>query len=235
MKSKNQEIGQSMKSDDKKAFFGAESMIKVILADDHQIVRQGLRQILALASDVVVVGEAANGADVLSLIEEIDCDVLLLDMTMPGLSGVELIKRIKQSERSPSILVLSMHNEGQLVTRALKAGAVGYITKDSDPEMLVSALRKVAKGGKYIDPVLVDEMVFEIGLDGRAPHERLSDREFQIFQLLVDGKSVTGIADSLSLSSKTISTHKLRLMQKMQMNSIAELTRYAIEHDLAKL
>ncbi len=210
-------------------------MIRVILADDHQIVRQGLRQILALASDVVVVGEAANGQDVLSLIEEIECDVLLLDMTMPGLSGVELIKRIKQSERSPSILVLSMHNEGQLVTRALKAGAVGYITKDSDPEMLVSALRKVAKGGKYIDPVLVDEMVFEIGLDGRAPHERLSDREFQIFQLLVGGKSVTGIADSLSLSSKTISTHKLRLMQKMQMNSIAELTRYAIEHDLAKL
>jgi DNA-binding NarL/FixJ family response regulator len=212
-----------------------QAMIKVILADDHQIVRQGLRQLLALAPDVAVVGEAANGQDVLSLIDVVDCDVLLLDMTMPGLCGVELIKRIKQSQRVPLILVLSMHNEGQLVTRALKAGAVGYITKDSDPEMLVSALRKVAKGGKYIDPVLVDEMVFEIGLDSRAPHERLSDREFQIFQLLVSGRSVTCIADSLSLSSKTISTHKLRLMQKMQMSSIAELTRYAIEHELATL
>jgi DNA-binding NarL/FixJ family response regulator len=210
-------------------------MIKVILADDHQIVRQGLRQLLALAPDVSVVGEAANGQEVLALIDLVDCDVLLLDMTMPGLCGVELIKRIKQCRHVPLILVLSMHNEGQIVTRALKAGAVGYITKDSDPEMLVSALRKVAKGGKFIDPVLVDEMVFEIGLDNRAPHERLSDREFQIFQLLVSGKSVTAIADSLSLSSKTISTHKLRLMQKMQMNSIAELTRYAIEHELATL
>lgn len=203
-------------------------MIRVILADDHNIVRKGLRQILALAPDIEVVGEAGNGPQLLSLIAAIDCDIVLLDMTMPGLSGVEMIKRLRQLERSPLIVVLSMHNEGQLVTRALKAGAVGYVTKDSDPETLVAALRKVAKGGKYIDPSLVDEMVFDIGLDNRPPHEKLSDREFQIFQLLVDGKSVTNIADSLSLSSKTVSTHKLRLMQKMQLQSIAELTRYAL-------
>ncbi|MDO8652228.1 MAG: response regulator transcription factor [Undibacterium sp.] len=210
-------------------------MIRIILADDHKIVRQGLRQILELAPDIVVAGEAANGLEVLSRIAEVEYDILLLDMTMPGLSGVELIKRVKQSDQAPAIVVFSMHNEGQLVTRALKAGAVGYVTKDSDPETLVSALRKVAGGGKYIDPVLVDEMVFDLGLDNRVPHERLSDREFQIFQLLVDGKSVTSIAETLSLSSKTISTHKLRLLQKMHMKSIAELTRYAIEHQLVKL
>lgn len=204
-------------------------MIKVFITDDHKIVRQGVRQILALAPDIEVVGEAGNGQETLALIDKVECDVVLLDMTMPGLSGVELIKRIHQSDRPLPILVLSMHNEGQLVSRALKAGAVGYITKDSDPEMLVAAIRKVARGGKYIDPALVDEMVFDLGLDRRLPHERLSDREFQIYQLLVGGMSVTSIAESLCLSSKTISTHKLRLMQKMQLHSIAELTRYALE------
>ena len=121
-------------------------MTRIIIADDHNIVRQGLRQILLLAPDIKVVGEAANGQEVLAMISEIDCELLLLDMTMPGLSGVELIKRIKQGERPLSVLVLSMHNEGQLVSRALKAGAVGYITKDSDPETLVAAIRKVARG-----------------------------------------------------------------------------------------
>ncbi len=211
-------------------------MIKIVIVDDHKIVRQGLKQIMALAPDVTVVGEAANGQEALGVLAHNECDILLLDMTMPGLSGVELIKRVKQHELAPLILVLSMHNEGQLVTRALKAGASGYITKDSDPEMLVAAVRKIARGGRYIDPALVDEMVFDQGLDGsRLPHERLSDREFQIFQLLVAGKSVTSIAEGLSLSAKTISTHKLRLMQKMHMQSVAELTRYAMEHRLIEL
>lgn len=209
-------------------------MINIVIADDHNIVRQGLRQILALAPDIAVVGEAATGQEVLGLSEKCRCDILLLDMTMPGLCGVELIKRIRQVEPGLAVLVLSMHNEAQLVSRALKAGAVGYITKDSDPETLVAAIRKVARGGKYIDPMLVDEMVFDLTLDGRMPHERLSDREFQIYQMLVGGQSVTSIADSLCLSSKTISTHKLRLMQKMQLNSIAELTRYAMEHGQVK-
>ncbi len=208
-------------------------MIRIVIADDHSIVRHGLKQIMALAPDVQVVAEAANGAEALARAGGNACDVVLLDMTMPGLSGVELIKRLRQLEPAPLIVVLSMHNETQLVSRALKAGAIGYVTKDSDPEMLLAAIRKVVRGGKYIDPVLVDEMVFARGPDGnRLPHELLSDREFQIFQLLVEGKSVNGIAEFLSLSSKTISTHKLRLLQKMRMQSIAELTRYAIEYRL---
>lgn len=208
-------------------------MIRVVIADDHKIVRQGLKQFMALAPDMTVVGEAANGEQVLSILAERACDLLLLDLTMPDLSGIELIKRIKECVAAPRILVLSMHNEGQLVSRSLKAGASGYLTKDSDPEMLIEAIRKVGKGGHYIDPVLVDKMVFDHRLgDGKPRHEKLSDREFQIFQLLVSGQSINSIAESLSLSAKTVSTHKLRLMQKMQMQSIAELTRYAIENQL---
>lgn len=208
-------------------------MIRILIADDHNIVRQGLRQFMALAPDLEVVGEAANGAALLAMRSSCPCDVLLLDMNMPGLSGVELIKRIRLGGDAPRILVLSMNNEAQLVSRALKAGAAGYLTKDSDPEMLIAAIRKVAAGGRYIDPALVDEMVFDQGLgDGKRPHERLSDREFQIFQLLVSGKTVNAIAEGLSLSAKTISTHKLRLMQKMQLQSNVELIRYAMEHQL---
>jgi DNA-binding NarL/FixJ family response regulator len=211
-------------------------MIRILIADDHNIVRQGLRQFMALAPDLEVVGEAANGAALLAMRATSPCDVLLLDMNMPGLSGVELIKRIRLGGDAPRILVLSMNNEAQLVSRALKAGAAGYLTKDSDPEMLIAAIRKVAAGGRYIDPVLVDEMVFDQGLgDGKRPHERLSDREFQIFQLLVSGKTVNAIAEGLSLSAKTISTHKLRLMQKMQLQSNVELIRYAMEHQLISL
>lgn len=153
---------------------------------------------------------------------------------MPNQSGVDLIRRVARRERAPRILVLSMHNEAQLVSRALKAGAAGYLTKDSEPEDLVAAIRKVAHGGRYIDPALVDAMVFEqaIGERDKLPHERLSDREFEIMQLLVAGEPVNAIALRLSLSSKTVSTHKLRLLQKMRMSSVAELTRYAIEHGL---
>jgi DNA-binding NarL/FixJ family response regulator len=212
------------------------SMIRIVIADDHKIVREGLKQILALAPDIGIVGEAASAEEVMRVLSQCDCDLLVLDMTMPGLSGVDLIKRIKQRELAPLILVLSMHNEGQLVSRALKAGAAGYMTKDSEPDMLVAAIRKIAAGGRYIDPQLVDEMVFDQRLDGSTPlHQRLSDREFQIFRMLVAGNSVTAIADALSLSAKTVSTHKLRLLQKMNMQSIAELTRYAVEHRLIDL
>jgi len=209
-------------------------MIRIVLADDHDVVRKGLHQIFALVADIAVVGEAKNGQEVLAILASKTCDILLLDITMPGLSGIEMIKRIRQSQHAPAILVFSMHNEGQVVSRALKAGAAGYLTKDSDPEMLVAAVRKVAKGGNYIDPILVDEVVFDFMQDSKPQHERLSNREFQIFQLLVSGESVTHIAKCLSLSSKTISTHKLRLMEKMHINNIADLTRYAIEHMLIK-
>ncbi|HUH58604.1 MAG TPA: response regulator transcription factor [Candidimonas sp.] len=209
-------------------------MIKVLIADDHNIVRHGLKQFLALATDVQVVGDVADGQQLLERLAEGGCDVVVLDMTMPGRSGVELIKRVRQLEGAPPILVLSMHNEVQLVSRALKAGAAGYLTKDSEPETLIGAIRKIARGGRYIDPMLVDKMVFDYGLgDARPPHDKLSNREFQVLHLLVQGKSINDIADGLSLSAKTISTHKLRLMQKMQMNSMADLVRYAIEHGLA--
>lgn len=210
-------------------------MIRIMIADDHRIVRQGLKQFIELAPDLAVVGEAANGQELQSMLAANDCDVLLLDMTMPGVSGLDLIKRIRLAESAPLILVLSMHNEGQLVSRALKAGAAGYITKDIDPEALLAAIYKVAKGGRYIDPSLVDNIVFNHGLgDQSLPHEQLSDREYQIFLMLVSGKSITSIAGELSLSVKTISTHKLRLMRKMQMQSIAELTRYALENRLVQ-
>ena len=211
--------------------------IKILLADDHAIVRHGLKQIMATTTDLEVVGEASNGQQVLMLLGAGGIDLLLLDLSMPNLSGVELIRRVVQRAEAaggaPRVLVLSMHNEAQLVTRALKAGAAGYLTKDSEPEALIAAIRKVARGGRCIDPALVDTMVFEHGIAGdRPPHERLSDREFQIFQLLVAGEPVHAIAARLALSSKTVSTHKLRLLQKMQMGSIAELTRYALENML---
>ncbi|MEB0140169.1 MULTISPECIES: response regulator transcription factor [unclassified Undibacterium] len=207
-------------------------MIKVVLADDHKVIRQGLQRILALAPDLAVVGEAENAQTLLALLPQVQCDVLILDMTMPGLSGIDLIKRVKQELRAPSILIFSMHDECQIVSRAFKAGAAGYAMKGTNPEQLIGAVKKIACGGRYIDPSLVDAMVFDLGLDERLPHDRLTDREYQIFQLLIGGKSVTGIAHSLSLSSKTISTHKLRLFQKMGITSIAGLTRYAIDHHL---
>lgn len=206
--------------------------IQVILADDHKVVRQGLKQLFAVTPEITVVGEADSGQQLLGLLQLVRCDILLLDMTMPGLSGIDLIKRIKLKLPSLLILVFSMHNECQLVSRAFRAGVKGYAMKDNDPEHLIGAIRKILRGGKYIDASLVDTMVFDHGQDQRDPHDRLTDREFQIFQLLISGKSVTGIAQLLSLSSKTISTHKLRLLQKLDITSIAELTRYAINHQL---
>lgn len=208
----------------------------IFIADDHKIVRQGLKQFLAFAPDLIVIGEAANGTELVDAMASVACDVVLLDLTMPGLNGIELIKKIVQMASPPRVLILSMHNEGQLVSRALRAGAAGYLTKDSDPEMLIAAIRKVASGGRYIDPSLVDKLVFDQGIgDDRPPHSRLSDREFDVFQRLVAGESINSIADNLFVSAKTISTHKLRLMQKMQMESLSELVRYAMQHQLLNI
>ena len=208
-------------------------MIRVLIADDHAIVREGLKQLFALDKHVVVAGEAVNGAQVLEALREGEFDLVLLDLTMPGVSGVSLISRIRAEDASPPILVLSMHNESQIARRALDAGASGYLTKDSRPEVLLAGIYKVAAGGRFIDPSLVDEMVFELGGPGqRMPHELLSDREFHILRLLVGGKSVNAIADELSISNKTVSTHKARLMQKMNFHNNAELVRYAVAHGL---
>ncbi len=208
-------------------------MIRVLIAEDHTLVREGIKQLLGLASDIEVVGEASTGDMLLDLLRRQPCNLVLLDMTMPGPHGIEMIKRIAAMNPAPRILVLTMHNETQIASRALKAGASGFATKDSEPAMLLSAIRKVASGGRYIDPAIADRMVFEIGLgDSRPPHETLSEREFQIFELLVSGLSVTDIAERLNISAKTVSTHKIRLMQKLATDSTADLVKYALERQL---
>jgi DNA-binding NarL/FixJ family response regulator len=159
-------------------------------------------------------------------------DVLLLDMTMPGISGVDLIRRVRTEDAALPVLVLSIHNEAQVVARAVRAGATGYVTKDSDPDILLAAIRKLAGGGRFIDPKLVDVMVFDTHSSAAAPHEILSDREFQVLHLLAAGKSINAIAEVLVLSAKTISTHKMRIMQKLGIENNAELIRYAIKHGL---
>ena len=208
-------------------------MIRVLVAEDHTIVREGIKQLIGLAKDMQVVGEASNGEQLLATLRQVPCDVVLLDISMPGVNGLEAIPRIRALAHAPAILVLSMHDEAQMAARALKIGAAGYATKDSDPALLLAAIRKVASGGRYIDPQLADRMVFEVGLtDERPAHALLSEREFLVFERLVQGASVNEIAQQLALSNKTISTHKARLMQKMNVSSMADLVRYAMEHKL---
>lgn len=208
--------------------------LKVLLADDHAIIRDGLRQILADTDDLVVAGEAANGLDVLQKVRERDWDVLVLDISMPGRNGLDLIRMAKEECPELPILVLSMHQEEQYAVRALKAGAQGYITKESDSELLVAAIRRVAKGGVHISDKVAELMVRGIRpSDKPQPHNLLSDREYQIFNMLVMGRTLTEIAAELSLSVKTISTHKTHILQKMNLSSAAELIRYAVAHDLA--
>lgn len=209
-------------------------MIRLLIADDHAIVRGGLKQIIALAPDIVLAGEAADGAEVMRQVRGGVIDLLLLDMNMPGVSGVSLIERIKLCQADLPILIFTMHNEIHVATRALRAGASGYITKDSDPERLLAAIRKVSAGGKYIDPALAEQMAIDSAFPSRLlPHALLSDREFEVFRMLVGGKSINEIAEQLSVSNKTISTHKVHLMEKMNLDNVADLVRYAMQHGLA--
>ena len=208
-------------------------MIRVLIADDHAIVRGGLRQLLSGESDFLVAGEAANGLEALNLIREQQFDVLLMDMSMPGRSGIELIKQIKSEHPKLAMLVLSMHKEEQYAVRAMRAGAQGYLTKESAPDLLISAIRKVAHGGVYISSGAAERMAIELyGNHDVIPHTSLSDREYQVFRMIVAGIPINGIADKLSLSVKTVSTHKTRIMQKMRMTNAAELIHYAVRHQL---
>jgi two-component system invasion response regulator UvrY len=207
-------------------------MIRILIADDHKLVRDGLRQILANVPDFEVVAEAASGDEVLALIKAGESDLVLLDMSMPGLSGINLIKRLKLERPKQRILVLSMHGERQYAARALKAGASGYLTKDSASEQLVGAIRKVAGGGVYITEAAAQSLVESTGDRQQSPHALLSDREFEIFRLIAAGLGPTEIGDRLNLSVKTVSTHKTRILQKMNLGNTAELVRYALEHDL---
>lgn len=211
-------------------------MIRILIADDHAIVRSGLRQLLAEQGDFTVAGEAANGLEMLRQLREQLFDVALMDMSMPGRSGTELVRLAKAEKPKVAILVLSMHKEEQYAVRALKAGASGYLTKESAPDQLVAAIRKVAAGGMFISPGVAERLALELGSNHDAvPHTLLSDREYQIFRMIVAGISVGGIADELSLSVKTVSTHKTRILQKMKMASSAELIHYAIRYQLVEL
>ena len=203
-------------------------MIRVLLADDHKIVRDGLKRILAASADIQVAGEAASGDEALALVRANDYDVALLDMSMPGLAGIDLIKRLGLEKPRLRLLVLSMHGEQQYAARALKAGAAGYLTKDSASEQLVGAIRKVAAGGVHITEAAAASLV-AAQKSGRTD---LSDREFEVLRLLVEGLGPTDIAERLHLSVKTVSTHKTRILQKLNLGSTAELVRYALEHKL---
>ena len=208
-------------------------MIRIVVADDHTIVREGLKQLLSAAPDLSVIGEAQNGHEVIERVRALDFDVLLLDMSMPGKSGIELIKQVRAEKPKLRILVLSMHEEEQYAVRAIRAGAAGYLTKDSASAQLVSAIRKVAGGGAFITESVAQQLALgAMPQTEGPPHAALSDREFQVFRELVSGKAVTEIASELNLSVKTVSTHKSRIMQKMNMSNPAELIRYAIHHRL---
>jgi DNA-binding NarL/FixJ family response regulator len=203
-------------------------MIRVLLADDHKIVRDGLKRILAATTDVEVAAEAGDGDEVLRLVKAADYDVAVLDMSMPGLAGVALVKRLKDEKPKLRVLVLSMHAEQQYAARVLKAGASGYLNKDSAAEALVGAIRKVAAGGLHIGEAAAASLV----AGGKSGHEALSDREFEVLRLLVEGLGPTEIGERLHLSVKTVSTHKTRILEKLGLGSTAELVRYAIEHKL---
>lgn len=210
-------------------------MIRILIADDHPIFLGGLLQLFGLTSDMTVVGQATNGRQLIELLRTVSCDLVLLDLSMPGICGMDLIGRIRARAPLLPILVLSMHNEVLMVRRALNAGANGYATKDGDPEMLLLAVRKVAGGGHYIDSGLAEQLVFASECKRlERPHERLSNRELSIFSLFVSGKRVKQIADELAISDKTVSTHKARLMRKMQFQNSAEMLRYGIDNGLHK-
>jgi len=210
-------------------------MIKVLIADDHAVVRSGLKQILAETTEIVVAGEATNGREVLEKLGKQHWDVLVLDITMPGRSGLEILKDIKHLKPDLPVLVLSMHAEEQFATRTLKAGASGYLNKESAPEELVKAIRKVCAGGKYVSTNQAERMVGDLtSAADKLPHELLSDREYEILRLIASGKTPTQIAKQLSLSIKTVSTYRARILEKMNLTTNAQLTHYAIKGGLVE-
>ncbi|MEN9358176.1 MAG: hypothetical protein RL695_2347, partial [Pseudomonadota bacterium] len=210
--------------------------LQILIADDHAILRGGLKQIIATTSDIVVAAEAASAAETLHIcrLQADTLDLLLLDITLPDISGIELIPRLRADHPNLPILVLSMHNERQIVSRAIKSGAAGFVTKDAHPEVLLTAIRKVAAGGRFVDPALVETMVFTGNAPDEdvAPHELLSEREYQILKLIAAGHKLNDIALDLNLSPKTVSTYKLRLMQKLAIDNNADLYRYALQQNI---
>jgi two-component system invasion response regulator UvrY len=210
-------------------------MIKVLVADDHAVVRRGLVQILTEASDMVVVGEASTGREVLQAVRKHDYDVLVLDIAMPEGGGLEVLQQLQTLKPDLRVLILSMYPERQYAVRALKTGAAGYLTKESVPEELIAAICKVARGGKYVSQSLAEQLASELrGEVEKEPHETLSDREYQVMTLLAAGESIADIATELSLSVKTVSTYRARILDKLNLKSTAEIIRYALEHGLVE-
>lgn len=208
-------------------------MIKILIADDHAIVREGLKQIVADTSDMIVTAEASDGHEVLALLSKNNYDVVVLDMAMPGLTGLDILKQIKRETPKLPVLILSVHPEEQYAVRSLKAGASGYLTKESAPDELITAIRKVSMGGKYIPSSLAEKLAFELEVDAeKPPHKTLSDREFQVMCMIAKGRTIKNIAEELFLSPKTVSTYRSRILEKMKMKSNEELTHYARNNHL---
>jgi DNA-binding NarL/FixJ family response regulator len=208
-------------------------MIKIVIADDHTILREGLRRVVSAVDDIAIIGEATNGHEVLEWVKKGGFDVLLLDLSMPDHSGVDFIKRLKTESPKLIVLVLTMHEEAQYAVRSVRAGASGYLTKDSASNELINAIRRVAGGRLYINSVVAEMLALDtMGAQEGPWHKSLSDREFEVFQMLVHGRSITDIATNLHLSVKTVSTHKARILQKMKLLSIAELVSYAMSNGL---
>ena len=209
-----------------------EKIIKIIIADDHPLFRRGLKHALEETPDIEVIGEASNGDSLLSMIKSDNLDMVLLDISMPGKSGLDLLKQLKSEYSKLPILILSVYPEEQYAVRFIKAGASGYLTKESAAEKLAEAIRKIAAGGKYASTAIIEKLAFDFSDSDKPLHETLSDREYQVFGMISIGKSLTEIGVDLSLSVKTISTHLTRILEKMKMKKNAELIHYAITRDL---
>jgi len=208
-------------------------MIRVLIADDHAVVREGLKRIVAGNADMEVTAEAASGQEALELARANDCDLVLLDLAMPGKDGLDTLKELKALRPHLPVLVLSVYPEEQYAVRLLRAGAAGYLTKESAPEELVAAIRKVSRGGRYVSETLGEQLAVLVGsASDRPPHEGLSDREFRVMLMLASGKIASQIADELCLSVKTISTYRSRALRKMNMRNNAEFSFYAVKHGL---
>lgn len=207
--------------------------MKILIADDHAIMREGLRHILIETPGIEIAGEAANGREVLEMVDRTEVELVLLDISMPGMNGLEVLRILKKDHPRLPVLILSMFPEEQYAVRSLRAGASGYLTKESASEELIAAVRKVASGGKYISLSLAEKIAFEMEDEARGlPHESLSDREYEVFRGIVAGKTSGEIAEQLALSVKTISTYRQRIFSKMKMHTNAELTRYAVLNNI---
>ncbi|MCF7803526.1 MAG: response regulator transcription factor [Candidatus Marinimicrobia bacterium] len=208
-------------------------MFKIFVADDHDLIREGFKNVINSEMDMEVVGEAKNAGDVIDFLHHQDCDVVVLDITMPGRSGLDVLKEIQSLDTRAKVLILSMHPEDRFAIRTLKAGAAGYITKEKAPDELVKAIRKVVAGGKYVSESLAENLIDALsGQDKGPPHIQLSDREYEVFELIAQGISTSNIAEKLSLSQSTINTYRIRVLDKLNMKNNAEIVKYAVNHGL---